>query len=67
VLIGAALSAAGAMHGFALIGWLALGAHFVWQVWRLDPADGGLALRLFRSNRDAGLIFAAGLALQALF
>jgi 4-hydroxybenzoate polyprenyltransferase len=67
VLIGAALSAAGAMHGFALIGWLALGAHFVWQVWRLDPVDGGLALRLFRSNRDAGLIFAAGLALQALF
>jgi 4-hydroxybenzoate polyprenyltransferase len=67
VLLGAALKAAEAFRGFALIGWLALGAHFVWQIWRLDPADSALALRLFRSNRDAGLIFAAGLALQALF
>lgn len=66
-LIGAALGAAGAFRGFALIGWLGLGAHFIWQIWRLDAADGALALRLFRSNRDAGLIFAAGLAAQALF
>jgi 4-hydroxybenzoate polyprenyltransferase len=65
--IGAALFAAGAARGFALLGWLCLGAHFVWQIARLDPADGNLALKLFRSNRDAGLIFAAGLAAQALF
>jgi 4-hydroxybenzoate polyprenyltransferase len=65
--IGAALLAAGAARGFALLGWLCLGAHFVWQIARLDPADGSLALKLFRSNRDAGLIFAAGLAAQALF
>ena len=64
-LIGAALYAAGVMRGLALVGWLCLGAHFAWQIWRLDPADGRLALRLFRSNRDAGLIFAAGLAAQA--
>lgn len=34
--------------------------HFVWQVATLDPADGGGALRRFRSNRVAGLlVFAA--------
>jgi 4-hydroxybenzoate polyprenyltransferase len=66
VLIGAALSTTGTLRGFALLGWLALGAHFAWQIWRLDPADGALALRLFRSNRDAGLLLAAGLAAQAL-
>jgi 4-hydroxybenzoate polyprenyltransferase len=65
-LIGAALFAASAARGLALLGWLCLGAHFAWQIWRLDPADGNLALRLFRSNRDAGLIFAAGLAGEAL-
>lgn len=65
-LIGAALYAAGAAHGAALLGWLCLGVHFAWQVWHLDPADGGVALKLFRSNRDAGLIFAASLAVQAL-
>ncbi len=65
-LIGAALFAAGAAHGLALLGWLCLGAHFAWQIWRLNPTDGTLALRLFRSNRDAGLILAAGLAAQTL-
>jgi 4-hydroxybenzoate polyprenyltransferase len=67
VLIGVALVAAGAFRGFALIGWLALGLHFAWQIRQLDPADGALALKLFRSNREAGLLFAAGLAAQALF
>ncbi len=65
-LIGIALFTAGAARGWALIGWLGLGAHFLWQIVRLDPADPRSALRLFRSNRDAGLIFAAGLAAQAL-
>ena len=66
ILIGAALYAAGAAHGVALLGWLCLGAHFVWQISRLDPSNPTLALKLFRSNRDAGLIFAASLAVQAL-
>ena len=65
-LIGIALFIAGAAHGLALVGWLGLGAHFLWQIVRLDPADPRSALKLFRSNRDAGLIFAAGLAAQAL-
>ncbi len=44
----------------------AFAAHLAWQVRTIDPRDGVLALRLFRSNRDAGLILFAGLALEAL-
>ncbi len=38
-------------------------AHFIWQVWRWDWRDRALSLRLFRSNRDLGLLmlFACGL------
>jgi 4-hydroxybenzoate polyprenyltransferase len=35
--------------------------HLSRQAARVDPADGALALRLFRANRDAGLILFAGL------
>ena len=35
-----------------------VGAHFLWQVRRLDIDDPGLCLRLFRGNRDAGAIIA---------
>jgi 4-hydroxybenzoate polyprenyltransferase len=35
--------------------------HLSRQAVRVDPADGALALRLFKSNRDAGLILFAGL------
>jgi 4-hydroxybenzoate polyprenyltransferase len=44
---------------------LAFAVHLAWQVRRVDRRDGAGALRLFRSNRDAGLILAAGLALDA--
>src|SRR5262249_7353367 len=53
-------------------GWLAqaglvlFAGHLAWQVTRIDPANGALALRLFRSNRDAGLALFAGLAAQVL-
>ena len=40
----------------ALLGPWALGAHLVWQLIRLDTEDNLLLLRLFRSNRDAGLL-----------
>ncbi len=36
--------------------------HFLWQVRKLRVDDGALALRLFRSNREAGLILFLGLA-----
>ena len=40
---------------------LAYGWHLASQARRLQPQDGSLALKLFRSNRDAGLILFAAL------
>ncbi len=42
------------------------GAHLSRQILRLDTDDAGLCLRLFRSNRDAALILAAGFAAASL-
>jgi 4-hydroxybenzoate polyprenyltransferase len=64
VLIGAAGLAAGAGPVFAL-GLLAFAAHLAWQIVRLDIADPDLCLRLFKSDRDAGLILFAGLLADA--
>jgi 4-hydroxybenzoate polyprenyltransferase len=50
----------------AYLGLAAFAAHLAWQVRRIDRTDGAGALRLFRSNRDAGLILFAGLSLDAL-
>ena len=41
---------------YALLGLLPAAAHLVWQVMKIDPVDGPLALRLFRSNRFTGLL-----------
>ncbi len=52
-----------------LVGLLAawgFGMHLMWQLKRLDINDGDTCLRLFRSNRDAGLIASALLSLSAL-
>jgi 4-hydroxybenzoate polyprenyltransferase len=43
----------------------AFAAHLAWQVVRLDIHDPVLCLAVFKSNRDAGLILFAGLALDA--
>lgn len=40
----------------ALIGPWAMGWHMTWQLQKFDASDGPLLLRLFRANRDAGLI-----------
>jgi 4-hydroxybenzoate polyprenyltransferase len=53
----AALGLAG-VAGFA--------AHLGWQLRTLDIDDPGTCLRLFRSNRDAGVILAAALGAAAL-
>ena len=50
----------------ALAGPWAMGWHMTWQLRRFDPEDPRGLLRLFRSNRDAGLIPAAAFALAAL-
>lgn len=34
----------------------AMGWHLTWQLTRFDPGDSNILLKLFRSNRDAGLI-----------
>jgi 4-hydroxybenzoate polyprenyltransferase len=64
VLIGIAGQSAGAGIVFA-IGLGAFAAHLAWQVQRLDIHDPALCLKLFKSNRDAGLILFAGLVLDA--
>jgi 4-hydroxybenzoate polyprenyltransferase len=48
----------------ARIGWLAYAGHLGWQLFHVKGADAATALRLFRSNRDAGLILFAGIAAQ---
>jgi 4-hydroxybenzoate polyprenyltransferase len=57
---------AGAGLVFA-VGMLAFAAHLGWQIRRLDISDPGICLSVFKSNRDAGLILFAALALQAAF
>src|ERR1700732_3571676 len=64
-LIGAALAFAGA--GFpAWFGLAAFAAHLIWQVKRLEIGDPALCLRVFKSNRDAGLLLFAGLLADAV-
>ncbi|MBF9057573.1 4-hydroxybenzoate octaprenyltransferase [Rhodobacterales bacterium HKCCSP123] len=50
----------------ALAGVWGMGWHMLWQMQRLDIDDPGVCLRLFRSNRDAGLIPALFFAVAAL-
>src|SRR5215471_2613776 len=64
VLIGVALVLAGC-HSAAWIGLSAFAAHFAWQVNRFRIGDPALCLRLFKSNRDAGLLLFAGLLADA--
>jgi 4-hydroxybenzoate polyprenyltransferase len=65
VLIGVALMLAGAGVP-AWLGLAAFAAHLAWQIWRLDISDPALCLRIFKSNRDAGLLLFAGLLADAM-
>jgi 4-hydroxybenzoate polyprenyltransferase len=56
-LAGGGIVAFGGLFLFAL--------HLSWQARLIGGADGPIALMLFRSNRNAGLILAAGFALDA--
>jgi 4-hydroxybenzoate polyprenyltransferase len=64
ILIGAAGYAAHAGPVFAF-GLMAFAAHLGWQILRIDINDPESCLRIFRSNRDAGLILFAALVLDA--
>jgi len=65
LLIGVALALAGAQLA-AWIGLAAFAAHLVWQISRLRIDDAALCLRVFKSNRDAGLLLFAGLLVDAV-
>src|SRR6266852_3505655 len=65
VLIGVALALAGARWP-AWIGLAAFAAHLIWQIKRLQINDPALCLRIFRSNRDAGLLLFAGVLVDAV-
>src|SRR4051794_23815420 len=65
VLIGAALALGGARWP-AWIGLIAFAVHLIWQIRRLDVSDPALCLRVFKSNRDAGLLLFAGLLVDAV-
>jgi 4-hydroxybenzoate polyprenyltransferase len=64
-LIGLAGWLAGAGVYF-LAGLAGFAVHLAWQISSIDIADPELCLRLFKSNRDAGLILFAGMVLDAL-
>jgi 4-hydroxybenzoate polyprenyltransferase len=65
LLIGAALALAGARWP-AWIGLAGFAAHLFWQIRRLEISDPALCLRIFKSNRDAGLLLFAGLLVDAV-
>jgi 4-hydroxybenzoate polyprenyltransferase len=50
-----------------LLGIAVFAVHLAWQVWRIDVDDPTLCLRLFKSNRDAGLLLFAAMLLDAVF
>ncbi|MHC2530439.1 4-hydroxybenzoate polyprenyltransferase [Bradyrhizobium diazoefficiens] len=65
VLIGVAL-ASGDVRWPAWLGLAAFAAHLASQIVRLRIDDPALCLRLFKSNRDAGLLLFAGLLADAV-
>ncbi|MGB6398404.1 MAG: 4-hydroxybenzoate octaprenyltransferase [Bradyrhizobium sp.] len=65
VLIGGAIGMAGSGYP-AWLGLAAFAVHLGWQIARLEIGDPALCLRLFKSNRDAGLLLFAGLLADAV-
>jgi 4-hydroxybenzoate polyprenyltransferase len=65
VLIAASLLLGG-VHWPAWLGLAAFAVYLAWQIRRLRIEDPALCLRLFKSNRDAGLLLFAGLLVDAV-
>ena len=65
VLISAALFCSG-VRWPAWLGLAAFAAHLAWQVNTIRISDSALCLRLFKSNRNAGLMLFAGLLVDAV-
>ncbi len=66
VLLAGAAGFAANLGPIFYVGLAAYALHLAWQVKRLKPDDAALALRLFKSNREAGLILLAAIALNGL-
>lgn len=64
VLIGVAIVLAGGRWP-AWLGLAGFAAHLAWQIVRLNIDDAASCLRIFKSNRDAGLLLFAGLLADA--
>jgi 4-hydroxybenzoate polyprenyltransferase len=61
---------AGAFAGLGPLFWIGLAAyalHLAWQTRRVRADDGALALRLFRSNREAGFVLLIAIILGVLW
>ena len=66
VLLTVAAGAAAGLDPLFYIALLPWGAHLLRQVRDLRPDDGALALRLFKSNRDAGLLLLVAIILGSV-
>lgn len=51
---------------FSYIGLILFATHLMWQILRIDIGNPSRALMLFRANKTAGLLLAAGLLLDTL-
>jgi 4-hydroxybenzoate polyprenyltransferase len=67
MLAGVALALTPHVGWLSWLGLATFAAHLVWQIAALKLDDSANALKLFRTNRDAGLLLFAGLALDAMF
>ena len=65
LLIGTAFALAG-VRWPAWLGLVVFAAHLVWQIARMDIRDSALCLKVFKTNRDAGLLLFAGLLADAV-
>ena len=54
-------------YGLFWIGLAAYALHLAWQTRRVRAEDGTLALRLFRSNREAGFVLLIAIILGAVW
>ena len=66
LLLALSIGMAGRNLLIAYAGLAGFAGHLVWQLRNFQPHQGDVCLRLFRSNRDAGLILALFLALAGL-
>ena len=56
----------GGVHWPAWLGLAVFAVHLSWQIGRLSISDPALCLRVFKSNRDAGLLLFVGLLVDAI-